>query len=289
MPVISTNTAANTALRYLNQNAADQSSALSKLASGSRITKASDDAAGLAIGTQLQSDVTVLSQASTNATQASSMLQAADGGLARISDILQRMKSLAAEGASGNITDAQRSNDIDTEYQKLYTEIDSIASGTRYAGLSLLNNTGTVSTGLFSAGTVSFIVGTTSTDSIAVNGSSFQVAASSLIAKTAGATAISSIASLGNATSAIDVLTTAINTITQDRATIGAYESQFNFQSQAIATNSENTQASASAVTDADVAQQKTLLSSADVKTQAAVAALTQANQMLSELLKLLG
>jgi flagellin len=289
MPVISTNTAANTALRYLNQNAADQSSALAKLASGSRITKASDDAAGLAIGTQLQSDVTVLSQASTNATQATSMLQAADGGLARISDILQRMKSLAAEGASGNITDSQRSNDIDTEYQKLYTEIDSIASGTRYAGLSLLNNTGSVSTGLFSAGTVSFIVGTTSTDAIAVNGSSFQVAASTLIAKAAGSAAISSIATLSNATSAIDVLTTAINTITQDRATIGAYESQFNFQSQAIATNSENTQASASAVTDADVAQQKTLLSSADVKTQAAVAALTQANQMPSELLKLLG
>jgi flagellin len=289
MPVISTNTAANTALRYLNQNSADQSSALSKLASGSRITKASDDAAGLAVGTQLQSDVTVLSQASTNATQASSMLQAADGGLARISDILQRMKSLAAEGASGNITDSQRSNDIDTEYQKLYTEIDSIASGTRYAGLSLLNNTGSVSTGLFSAGTVSFIVGTTSTDAIAVNGSSFQVAASTLIAKAAGSAAISSIATLSNATSAIDVLTTAINTITQDRATIGAYESQFNFQSQAIATNSENTQSSASAVTDADVAQQKTLLSSADVKTQAAVAALTQANQMPSELLKLLG
>jgi flagellin len=217
------------------------------------------------------------------------MLQAADGGLARISDILQRMKSLAAEGASGNITDSQRSNDIDTEYQKLYTEIDSIASGTRYAGLSLLNNTGSVSTGLFSAGTVSFIVGTTSTDAIAVNGSSFQVAASTLIAKAAGSAAISSIATLSNATSAIDVLTTAINTITQDRATIGAYESQFNFQSQAIATNSENTQASASAVTDADVAQQKTLLSSADVKTQAAVAALTQANQMPSELLKLLG
>src|ERR1700755_3075349 len=105
MPVISTNTAANTALRYLNQNAADQSSALSKLASGSNITKASDDAAGLAIGTQLASDVSVLGQAQVNASQASSILQIADGGLSSISDILTRMKTLATEAASGNVTD----------------------------------------------------------------------------------------------------------------------------------------------------------------------------------------
>ena len=107
MPVISTNTAANTALRYLNQNAADQSSALSKLASGSNITKASDDAAGLAIGTQLASDVSVLGQAQVNASQASSILQIADGGLSSISDILTRMKTLATEAASGNVTDEQ--------------------------------------------------------------------------------------------------------------------------------------------------------------------------------------
>jgi flagellin len=95
MPVISTNTAANTALRYLNDNASQQGSALAKLASGSNITKASDDAAGLAIGTQLGADVAVLGQAATNASQASSILQIADGGLSSISDILTRMKSLA--------------------------------------------------------------------------------------------------------------------------------------------------------------------------------------------------
>ncbi len=70
MPVISTNNAANSAVRYLNQNAADESSALSKLSSGSRITQASDDAAGLAIATRISSDVTVLQQAATNASQA---------------------------------------------------------------------------------------------------------------------------------------------------------------------------------------------------------------------------
>ena len=61
-------------------------------------------------------------------------LQVADGGLSSISDILTRMKSLATEAASGNVTDDQRSDDIDTEYQQLLKEIDSIASGTRYSG-----------------------------------------------------------------------------------------------------------------------------------------------------------
>jgi flagellin len=96
MPVISTNTAANSAVRYLNINAAQESSALAKLSSGSKITQASDDAAGLAISTRISSDVTTLQQAATNASQATSILQTADGGASNISDILARMKSLAS-------------------------------------------------------------------------------------------------------------------------------------------------------------------------------------------------
>ena len=77
MPVINTNTAANSAVRYLNINAAQESSSLAKLASGSKITEASDDAAGLAISTRISSDVTTLQQAATNASQATSILQTA--------------------------------------------------------------------------------------------------------------------------------------------------------------------------------------------------------------------
>ena len=131
MPVIATNTAANSAVRYLNQNAASQSSSLSKLASGSRISQASDDAAGLAISTRLQSDVATLNQASTNATNAIAVLQTADGGASNISDILQRMKVLATESASGTVTDTERSY-INEEFSSLTSQIDTIASGTRF-------------------------------------------------------------------------------------------------------------------------------------------------------------
>lgn len=274
MPVISTNTAANSALRYLNSNSADQSSSLSKLASGSRITKASDDAAGLAIGTQLKSDVTVLAQASTNASQANSILQTADGGLSNIADILQRMKALATEAASGNVTDTQRTNDIDTEYQQLASEITGIASSTRYAGQSLLDGTGTFASG------VNFLVGTSSSDMISVTIGAVSLSGLSLSStdlKTASA-----------ALALIDTLSSAMDTITQDRATIGAYESRFNYRSSSISTNSENTSAAESTMLDADVASEKSKLSSADVKSQASIAALAQASKMPQELLTLL-
>jgi flagellin len=278
MPVISTNTAANTALRYLNINSENQSSALSKLASGSRIVKASDDAAGLAIGTQLKSDVSVLDQASTNASQAVSILQTADGGLASISDILIRMKALATEAASGNVTDSQRENDINTEYLELYSEITAIQDATRYSGQSLLSSSG------FFSSAVDFLVGTTSSDKITV---SLSALLTSMVASTM-LSAGSTVSTASAAASAIDALTTAIDTVTKARAQVGAYESRFSFRSQSVGTTSENTSAAQSAMLDADVASEKSKLSSADVLNQASIAALSQAAKMPQELLTLL-
>jgi len=285
MPVISTNTAANTALRYLNINNSSESSSLAKLASGSRITKASDDAAGLAIGTQLTADSTVLSQASTNASQATSMLQIADGGLSSISDILQRLKSLATESASGNVTDAQRSSDINTEYQALVSEIDSIASGTRYSNQSLLDGSGSSSNfNINTTSGVTFIVGTSSSDSITVSISAITASALGLYS---GGT-ISDLNSASAASTLIATITSAIETVTSERASVGALESRFSYHSQSIATNSENVTSAASSIMDADVASEKSKLSSADVKTQASIAALSQAAQLPKELLNLL-
>ena len=138
MPVISTNTAANTAVRYLNMNSAEQSDSLAKLASGSRINKASDDAAGLAIATKISSDVAALEQASTNASHGISVLQTADGGAASVADILERMKTLASQSASGTVTDKERTY-IQAEFEGLLEEIDGISKSTRYNGQSLLD------------------------------------------------------------------------------------------------------------------------------------------------------
>jgi flagellin len=273
MPVISTNTAANSALRYLNINSNEQSSSLSKIASGSRITKASDDAAGLAIATGLQSDVTALEQAATNASQASSILQIADGALSNISDILQRMKALATQSNSGSVTDAQRAY-LDAEYQELNSEIDGIAEGTRYNGESLLDGSSDFASG------VNFMVGTSTTDVISVTIDSATSADLGI-----GST---SITSQTNAVTAIGLLDAAIGTVSNQRAEIGASMSRFDFRADTIASSTENMQAANSAIEDVDVATEQTKLSSAEVKTQAAIAALSTANDMPQNLLDLL-
>lgn len=275
MPVIATNTASNTALRYLNLNSSQESSTLSKLASGSRIVRASDDAAGLAIGSRIKSDVTSLGAAATNASQAQSILQIADGGLARIGDILQRMKALAVQADSGTVTATERSY-IASEFTQLQSEIDTIASATRYNNQSLLNGTPAF------ASAVNFMVGTSTSDTISIQ-------ISSASASTLGVSSVSVGGSTTTAAvSAISALDSAISTISQMRASVGATESRFEFQSQAIATSNENLSAAQSVIMDADVAQEKSKLSSQDVKTQAAIAALTQANQLPQNLLSLL-
>jgi flagellin len=274
MPVISTNTAADSAVRYLNMNASQESSALSKLSSGSRITEASDDAAGLAISTRISSDVTTLQQAATNASQATSILQTADGGASNISDILARMKSLASESSSGTVTDSSRSY-INSEFTQLSSEIDSIASGTRYSSQSLLDGTSAFASG------VSVLVGSSASDTITVT-------LSDLKASTLGVSTLN-VSTQAGATSALTALDTAINTVSAARASIGAQESRFNFSASSISTQTQNLQAANSAITDVDVASEEATLSSAEVKTQAAVSAETAANQMPQFLLKLLG
>src|SRR3546814_14785711 len=92
MPTVTTNTAANSALRFLNYNVMMSGNSVSKLASGSRIVKASDDAAGLAIGTRLLAAVTVLRQSAVDASQGASALQVARGGLAHLRAVLQRQQ-----------------------------------------------------------------------------------------------------------------------------------------------------------------------------------------------------
>ncbi|MET0437987.1 MAG: flagellin [Devosia sp.] len=195
MPVISTNIAANSAVRYLNINSADQTSSLSKLASGSRISQASDDAAGLAISTRISSDVTALSQAATNASHGISVLQTADGGASNISDILQRMKALASQSASGTVTDTERAY-IDAEFSQLIDEVDGISTGTRYNGESLLDGTSSQ----YNATGVSVMVGSSASDTIVLKIESLSSTALGLVSGT-------------NATSAEDIVGAAITTI----------------------------------------------------------------------------
>jgi flagellin len=139
---IVSNYAANVATRYLAKADAAASSSLAKLSAGTRVLGAKDDAASLAIGSRLNAEV----QAQ-NAGQATSMLQIADGAMSKVNDILVRMKTLAVQSGSGQLSGTERGM-LDTEYQALTSEIDRIAKDTEFNGTSLVNGSSTTTTTL---------------------------------------------------------------------------------------------------------------------------------------------
>jgi flagellin len=172
------------------------------------------------------------------------------------------------------VTDSSRAY-INSEFSQLTSEIDSIATGTRYSGQSLLDGTSAFASG------VSVLVGSSASDTITVT-------LSSLTASSLGIGSLD-ISTQSGATSALTTIDTAIDTVSSARATIGAQESRFNFSASSISTQSQNLQSANSAITDVDIASEQATLSSAEVKTQAAVSAESAANQMPQYLLKLLG
>ena len=139
MPLnVVSNHAANVAHRNLQMNDAAASNSLGKLSTGRRVVNAKDDAASMAIGQRLNSEVQGLKQAVVNSGQANSMLQIADGAMSTTSDILTRMKVLSIQSSSGNLSSTEREF-LDAEYQALFSEIDRIADDTDFAGTKLLD------------------------------------------------------------------------------------------------------------------------------------------------------
>jgi len=132
------NFAANVAHRNLKRSDMEMTDSLAKLSAGTRVLSAKDDAASMAIGSRLQAEVKALAQAAVNSGQAVSMLQVADGAMARANDILLRMKTLAVQSGSGQLSSVERGM-LDTEYQQLVSEIDRIALDTEFNGVQLTN------------------------------------------------------------------------------------------------------------------------------------------------------
>lgn len=146
MPItFNTNLAALGAQRNISVSSNAASSSLSKLSSGSRIPQAKDDAAGLAVGSKLKSEIAGLTQAANNAGQAISLLQIADGALATIGDVLQRMKTLAVQSSSGQLDDSSRAL-LNQEFSNLKSEVDRVAGITNFNGTKLLNGGDVVAT-----------------------------------------------------------------------------------------------------------------------------------------------
>lgn len=270
MPVITTNVTANTTLRYVNINTGVQSRYLAQLSSGSRVQKSSDDASSLAIGTKIRSDAATYAQTAISAANAQSVLNTADGGLAQVSDILARLKALATQSQSGSVDTTAQAN-IDKEFQDLLTELDSISAAVTFNGTKLLDGSysGTFLLGLASSDTITAAIST---------------------AVTASGLGLNSqvVTSTSAASSAASLIDTAINTVSGLRAQVGADSSRVAFRTNVINVSQENATAAASTLLDADVASVQSLYTSAEVLTEAGIAALQKANAIPQQLLNLL-
>jgi flagellin len=268
---VATNTAAATAHRYLRVNDMEASRSLAKLSSGSRIVRASDDAASLAVGTKLKADVAALKQAQVNASHGQSVLQVADGSLQQVSDILTRMKALATQAVSGSISDTERGY-LDSEFTQLATQLTDISTQSKFNGSQLLDGTFTAD----------FAVGTDATTDV------INVAITQDISATGLGLNASTVGTIAGAQTAGGVIDTAIGDVLSARATLGAQMSRFDFVSANLATSVENIDAARSTLMDVDVAAEMANYSSKEVVMQASVAMLAQANQMPQALLRLL-
>jgi len=132
---VATNISSLNTQRYLNINQTEQQKALARLSSGYKINSASDDSAGMAIATKLQVKSAALDKSIDNGNQGTAMLQAAEGGIDQISQMLTRLKEIATQSASSNTTDRVA---LDNERGNLETEINNIAQNTKYGTTTLL-------------------------------------------------------------------------------------------------------------------------------------------------------
>ena len=281
MPLsINTNIASMTAQRsFLNSNQALETS-FERLSTGKRINSAVDDAAGLAIGKDLDSRVRGLNQAVRNVNDGISMVQIMEGAYDEVTTILQRMRDLAVQAATGSMTSTER-DFLDAEHAKLATAIDSVMNQAKFANKDLVvadaNTTAVIHSGAEASDTITV---TLSTANDADDAAGMGIDASTITLNGASAVA--------NATSAIGHIDDALNQVATQRAALGASQSQLEAVVRNLANVAENTSAAAGRVMDTDYASETANLTKAQILQQAATSILAQANAQPQAVLSLL-
>jgi flagellin len=283
MSVINTNVASLRTQAAMGQNTKALQSVMEQLSTGKRINSAADDAAGLAISTRLTSQINGLNQAVRNANDGISMLKTSEGATDTVTNMLQRMRELAIQGANGTNSSADIES-MNTEYQQLYSEMKRIANTTAWNNMNVLDGT-------FSGG-VSFMVsevgGPNSKISAAI--ASFDPTAGATNALVDGFAAMSgsSISAGSTATDLLNKISVAISGVNKVRSTLGATINRLQFTVDNLTNVSTNLSASRSQIEDVDYSQATADLAKRQVIQQAATAMLAQANQQPQSVLSLL-
>jgi flagellin len=263
--VVNTNVGAMNAQRYLTNNTNGLSKSMEKLASGYRINRAGDDAAGLQVSEKLRAQMRGSQKALDNVQDGMNMLNIADGTMQSITDAVQRMRELAVQAANDTYSTAQRSA-MQTELDSLSSGITQMAEAAQFNGINLLNGSASVTLQI--------------TANQGGNADDLDIS-SALTDVTASGLSLGSIAIDGHsaAQTAISTLDDALDTLNEARGKLGAYTNRLEYAAQNLATNIENTSASESRVRNVDVAQESSTLARNQILQQASSSMLAQANQ----------
>ena len=273
---IATNVPALSARRSLNSVSTKEGTVTSQLASGSRITKSSDDAAGLAISDKLRANIRSSQQANRNANDGISMLQVAEGALGETSNILIRMRELAIQAASDTVGQTERGY-TDKEYQQLKFELERISQTTSFNDVNLLNGQGEALDFQIGSGNDAF------KDRIVYDTKLINASLSSL-----GVSA-EEVGTKVGAQNSLDKVDSAIKSVSGQRATLGALQNRLLTTSSNLESSVENMSAANSRIKDVDYAQATSENTQNTIMKQAATSVLAQANTNPQLAMRLIG
>jgi flagellin len=293
---INTNVAALNAYNNLSANQSKLEDAFGQLSSGLRINKAADDASGLAISQGLTSQINGLTQAVSNAQDATNVAQIADGALGTVQDILQRMRTLVVQAGNSGTQDQTSLSAIQNEVKALNSQLDNIGGQTKFGSTNLLdgnynfnfqvgaNGGDVVALDLSSANVASSALGSTGTklNALKIATDAFDPTNTTPVTYTNDGTATS------DTQTDLDSIDAAIATVSASRSTIGAVQNQLGYTVTNLQTAITNVTASRSNLTDADLATQVTKMTQQQILTSAATSVLAQANSAPQSVLKLL-
>ena len=273
---ITTNVASLNAQKVMTTNSREMQKSMAQLSTGSRITKAGDDAAGLAISENLKAQIRSYGQAARNANDGISMIQTAEQSMGEVSNIVTRLRELGVQAASDTIGDQERGF-INKEVDALKSEIQRVADSASFGSRKLLDGTG---------GQYDIHIGTGNNES--TDWITYDSATTDVTLNTLGIADLD-LSSKEAARSGLQTLDAAQGSVNGSRANLGALQNRLSSSSDVIGTMVENLNAANSRIRDTDVAASTSELARNNVLMQGTTATLAQANQLPQMALKLIG
>jgi flagellin len=273
---INTNSQSLSAQRALGVNSAAQKAAFEHVSSGSRIYRAADDAAGLAISEKMRAGIRSIRQDMRNANDAIGMIQTAEGGMNEISNILVRFRELSTQAASDTLSESERAF-IDKEVQALGGEVNRIAKGTEFNNHKLLNGEGKM---------MEFQIGLH--NNAELDRIDYDHAKANVTMAALGLEGMT-VADKESAQANLDKVDTALNALSSSRADLGALQNRLQSTINGLQVYDENLSTARSRIADVDMAAETAEITKGNILVQAGTSVLSQANQNPMLALKLLG